>query len=479
MGLVKSDENNIIQPSSDDGISSSELISAKKDTFSNRTAISPVSYPEVYGTLLSYTTGVPVSVEYFKQRVPYTDRQTIDTSFSLERSSVHTSYDLIHEFEIKVQDELQPDVDSETAETTLTGTALIYPGFFPNPGDVFYLRLPDEQIGVFVVNDVRPISIQRGSHYEIQFHLYSYLDDQVDDKLRQSVAEELWFDKKSYFSSEASLLTDKSYRQLETLVSTKRDLLNYLTTRFYKRGEKTIFRPGDIFDMYVVEFLNETTSITETKYEICQMSLNHIDAFYHTIFGALLKQDVTQLIYTGCTLHHFKNFIWDTNISNMDKYRVVSVRGPYDEVIEDRRYRPAKFDTLDDTPREVSYHFSNRFYYTLLKSFEQGSLITDFTGFDEAVLNDGRFYSNLTDEFYSLTDRDYRPLSEFTTTNPQGLPELELMVLEFILKNHIDVGSFVDQVLGKFPFPNMKETDLFYYLPIILHLSSVAIQRTR
>jgi len=484
MGLVRLNPD-IQPPSIEQPISSNEIAAAKKDAFINRTAVSPQTYPEIYGTLLAYPDGAKVVVEYFRQRTAYINNQTLDTGLSLERGAVHSSYDLVHNLAMHIKDQLNIEIDPNTNETTITGEGVLFPGFKPNPGDSFYLRLPDDTMGVFTVDLVTPLSIHKGAHTAISFHLYEYLTADIDTKLRSSIAEELWFETQTFFNGEVTLLSDISYKQLQKLDASRRNIINYLTTQFYDRAERTLISTDGIFDTYLVEFINNKISTKDTRLDICQLSLTFIDDFEYTIFGVMLSRDVSQLVYTGYTLANYNSFLWDTNISTIGDYRIVRVIST--EPIEDtNRSAAVKFDINDAAPKVVSYHFSDRFYYALIHSFESGSLIADIVPLLADMANDARIHPNLSNSFYSINSNQYHEIGYFDvhniatgSNNNIHIPELEFVVVDYLLNGKLDIPYLVDTVLVKFPFVGMSNRDLLYYLPIILHLIDVAIPRLR
>ena len=143
MGLVKpSDSDSSLLKAGDnkDSVTSDEIVAGAKDTFTNKTAISAIKYRDVFNTLLDKVDGTRVVVEYFKKEIPYSNNQLGATSISMERNSIHGSYDRVHNFEIVVRDDITVDI-GEGGELTADGEAYIYPGFKPNPGDLFYLPL--------------------------------------------------------------------------------------------------------------------------------------------------------------------------------------------------------------------------------------------------------------------------------------------------------------------------------------------------
>ncbi len=466
--------------SGDKLITSGDIATAVKSTFTNRSAVAPQTYPDIFGSLLQYTEGVPVTVQYFKKRGPYINNQTIDTSFSLERAAVHFSFDLIHNFEIRIKDQLSIEIDADSTETMVTGIAIIYPGFKPNVGDMFYMKLPDSRIGVFAVNLTEPLTITRGTHYQVSFHLDSFLSETTDQKLMDCVIDNLYFETQQYFGGEAVLLTDTSYSQLKTLLRMKSSIISRLVNKFYNNPEQTILRPDNVYDPYLVEYLSNKISIDDTRRQITQLPNPYVAPFENTIWAVLLYQDISRLELVAYTLTIYRQFLFDVNMSNIDKFRMVTLIDT-DQGFDAKRVTQAKFNNLDATFRQVSYHFSNRFYLALLKSFDEGAAILDIVPFlDEAV------YENLTETAYAVSDNTYHDMAFFDThnistgsNNNMHLPELEYVVFDFIVNDHIDVTHLVDNVLSRFPFAAMTEMDQLYYMATFLHLIDVALNRIR
>lgn len=490
MGLVAPPTNySSIPPKSESGdtaISANDIDVGVRDTFINKSAIVPETYPDIYGTLLSFTEGIPVIVEYFKRRAPYINTQSIDTSFSAERSSVHFSFDLVHNFEIRLKENLEISIDPATTETAINGVAIIYPGFKPNVGDMFYMKLPDAKIGVFIVNITQPLTITRGTHYQIEFHFDGFLTAQTEERMKTVVSEEFWFDKQRYFSDEAALLTSKSYNQLELLVKCRSAIISRLMNKFYNTSEKTIVRPDGIYDPFLVEYLTNKITIRDSRRDLCQIFNPFINKFDNTIWQAFLNQDISTLMFIGYTLHYYQQYLYDVNTSNIDKFRVVSLVDPYTP-FDVNRFTPAKFEITDLNFRTVNYVFSNRFYYAILKSFEQAGALTAFTDDDkQAMLTDSRIFENLSNDFYSFVDNTYHSIDFFDTlsigtgsNNDLHLPEMEFIIFDFIINNNINIIYLTEKVLNKFPFSTMKPLDQLYYSASLLNIIDSAINRIR
>lgn len=475
--------------SSDTLITTNDIATAVKDTFINRTPINKATYPNIYGTLLSYTEGIPTIVEYFKKREGYVNRQTIDTSFSGERSSVQFSLDRIKNFEIRLKEQIDVNVDPEATEVTINGTAIIYPGFKPNVGDIFYMKLIDNRIGAFIVNTTQPLSISHGTHYQIEFHFDCFINQDYIDKINASVSNTYYFDKQKYFSDEAALLSSESYNQFETLARHRKGFISLIMNSFYDNKERTIITDGNIFDTYFIEYLKNKIGMNDHVREICQIPNPYI-GMSNTIWYAFLYQDLSVLSYTAYTLIRYQQYTFDVNTSNIDNFRLVLPMNN-NSVLDIKRMFQMKFNETDTEFKTVSYIFSNRLYFLLLKSFETGSA---FTEIDDVLLQslinemgeNTKFKSNLSDSYYSVATDSYQDISYFDnhsavtgSNNDICLPEIEYFIYDFIINDNIDIDYLVNKVLVRFPFKNIDNKDKVYYVAILLHLIDIAIQRLR
>lgn len=489
MPLVTPVEPTVITEKSQSGdtlISTNDIATAVQDTFINRTAINKATYPDIYGTLLSYTEGIPTIVEYFRKRESYINRQTIDTSFSGERSAVQFSLDHIHNFEIRLKEQVEVDVDVEATEVTINGTAIIYPGFKPNVGDIFYLKLLDNRIGAFVVNTTKPLSISHGTHYQIEFHFDQFISQDYIDKINASVSNEYYFDKQKFFSDENALLTSESYEQMMLLLQYKKSIISTIMNTFYNQKEKSIITPENIYDTYLVEYLLNKISVNDTHRSFGHIPNPYIQKFDNTIWYAFLNQDLSVLSYIAYTLITYQQFIFDAYVTNIDLFRQLHlINGS--SILDARRMTQLKFNTDDPEFRTVSYIFSNRFYYAIIKSFENASTIDELTDehFDD-MLNDKRFYENLNTEYYSVFDNSYHPIEYFDTFNKMTgsnndlhIPEIEYIIFDYIVNNNIDLPYLLNNVLKKFPFVKMTPKDKLYYSAFFIHLIDISVKRLR
>jgi len=464
-------------------ITSDAIVSASKNTLTNRTSISSLKYQDVFQNLLSRADGKRVVVEYYRKNISYIDNQLGSTSFSLERNAVHSSYDLIHNFELILKDDIVISQDMSDGEFEGVGDAFIYPGFGPNVGDIFLLKLLDDKIGVFQINQVQKLSVSRSSYSFVNFELWNYLEETIMQKLTASVNEELYFEKDKYFSDSVIVLTNDSYQQLNFLKSMRTNIIRNYKAKFYNPEAQSFVSPDNLYDPYLIEFLFNRVEATDMN--LFQLASGYVDKYQFTIWNSLIRRDLSSLYLFNYVPCKPVNFAWDVGMTLISRYDMVFLK-KLDDEIYDIRMTPLKINEIDANPRVVNYFFSNLLYYALLKHYENpGVVITDVTPLIPEIEADPRFFTPLSNTIYSIAAEDYITLEALqltdkltgTSNNDMHLSELEYYIYDYLVNNNINTQDLVDDVLKKYPFVNMTDSDRFYYFPVLLQLIDAAIIR--
>lgn len=375
-----------------------------KDTFINRTSIMPSRYPDIYGTLMDYVHGSQMKVEYYNQHTPMINKQTHEIDLSSFRHSIHTDYMLVHDFEVKMEGQLDITYDDETTEMIIIGTALVYPGFIPNLGDVLLYKLPDAQIGMFVITNIFRLSIQQGSYHRVTFSLYKFADEDDLTKLNTSVSSEVYFDKQKYLSGNSTLLSSTDYLYLKDLRQYRAALIQYYFNKFFSNDLQTIIRPDGIYDPYIIEFLHTKVSLFDTRKRPMQIYPEVTDHFSSIWF--MLSEgesiDVSTLVFKTFTIQH-ETAIWASNVTQL-------INRPFIQ-LDDRGLLNAKQNLRIIGDEEDSTYIFSRFFYSgtleFMSDFEKLVYIAITTQqIDIGILIDTyvKAYRSLTpmDQFYHI-----------------------------------------------------------------------------
>ena len=324
MGLIKHSEletTDSIQQSLNRNIDNNN-----RDILTTRTAISKDKFPEVYNGLLKYNTGSTIKVTYYRKYSSYLNKQSENYSFSLEQADIDLSYDLIYNFEIALESALDINYDNETGEFSIDGTAFIYPRTDPKIGDIFLYKILNDNIGVFIINNIDRLSISINSQYKISFNLYSFLNDDITNKLNNNIAHVYYFDKQKYIDNNVILLDSDTYITYNKLNKIQLHILDNYLNIFYNKNKNTLFNTYiknnnniiDYYDPFIIEFLYNSIEITKSKYSIKQLFGNLVDNnFFNTIYNGLINHDIYMInLYKYVIVK--KNFnIYNANITSI------------------------------------------------------------------------------------------------------------------------------------------------------------------
>lgn len=419
-------------------LSEKNITDTNKDTFINRTAINPSRYSGIYDSLLRYVEGIPITVDYFKRNVSYLEKRSAEVTFSLERSDVEYSFTHIHHMEMKLKDQLSIEYDAETTETTIEGVALVYPGIDPNIGDLFLFELPDNLIGVFIINNVIRLSIQQGSHSEISFNLWSFLDTDIQEKIDANIVDHLYFSKQKYLSNDITLLKDTSYNQLSTLNDYKQKIIKLYVSKMYNKSLMTLtYTENDIemYDPLIIEFINYVISLKESKINIDQLAGNIADRnFVGSLWKGIIDKNRYNVIDKNGVMIKGSFDIWDAGITSIADSAIMlsTKRTELSEVDSDGFY-------LFSDSEIIPYVFSTNFY-----------------------------------DLFELTDDEIND-DVFITNNFVDFDPFELFLMRFIINNTLDVDIFITTFLSSYPFVDLSLKEFFYIIPIYLFLINFGI----
>jgi len=393
-----------------------DRVATVKDTFANRTTISPERYSDIYGTLLGYASGTPIIVEYYNKMVSMVNKQTDDIDMSSMRHSAQISYHLIHDFEIKLEGAFAVEYDEETTETTITGTGLVYPGFKPKLGDMFLYQLSGQELGIFGITSLQRLSIQQGTYHKVAFKLFDFASNEMLTKMNTSVNEESYFSKEKFLRGDVSLLSSQDYLYMKDLSRYRDILVKYYFQKFYKNEYNSIFRADDIYDPYVIEFLSKRIEYTQTHKlptQLYQILPNYDSSFWylldtdtHTEVSLLVKDYYVVLKGHGT---------WDAGINGLLNKQFVILD----------THTTANFTVREiDIPTEV---VETPYVFTT------------------------NFYSGIT----------------------AAMTPFELVVHTAITQQTVAIPTLIDTYLKT--FAALSDTNKFYFIPIYIYLIDLAV----
>lgn len=255
-----------------------------------------------------YLEGAPVTVTYYKTSHAPIDIRTGPSDISQLGHSVHKDFTKIHDLEMRLQGDLAGNFQDEDNSFEVTGEAVLYPGFEPNVGDIFFLSLGNGKIGEFKVDNKTPMTYRQGKCYKISFNLLRYVTAQSAAKLEEGVRETLYFDKKMYAGEGAwTLLTHESFITYKSLESLRKELIQHYMNKFFATDSGSFLRPDGIYDPYVVSFWRKKLSWSDINRKIDQ--LTHRVRDYHKCIWYMFTDRVNTYQLEGITATHSFDFM--------------------------------------------------------------------------------------------------------------------------------------------------------------------------
>ena len=420
-----------------------------KDTFVNKTAYNPETYADEFGLLQRYAAGSRIQVTYFMLSTPTGGMQRADMiDQSNMRSPNQTSYTQINNLEIAMQGGLQSSFDGTTTESKVFGEALLYPGLRPRLGDTFVTSIGDGVFGIFIVTSVTRLTYRQGANHRINFFLSRYAQQADIDILKQSVTQEVWFDKDTYLGDSTTLLKSNSYSYLQTLRKAKMMLTRYYYNTFYDKSMNTIMAPNGTYDPYLVNFLNSIISIRDSIHRPLQL-YSAFQNYENTIWGRLCDP-----------------------INNT----LINLQSGYNYVL----YQVTRYDvyTTALVNRQMIYIFNPNAQAIATESTSAGNSTSNIMyppidGGPSSIAQQ----DNLDELYLVSSAAGYVLSTNFYTSTTNAMTSLEYLIYEAITLRAIASPDFISEFINGYlsQYTQLTLDEQYYYIPLYLWLIEFCI----
>lgn len=251
-----------------------------------------------FSALLTHISGMSWIVTYYSQVLGLNDSLK---AYDPTTSPTYQQYHRINAYELKLQGALDPSHDTQTNESTLTGTATLYPFLKPNVGDALFGDIGDGQTGQFTVTAVTEKTLLRQTCYEISFTLARYVTPTIQENISEKVVKDTYFYRDFMIYGQNPIVATDDYNALMNLRSLDKDIIDDWLYEFFSNEHTSIIVPGQstsVYDPYVLKALMMLTDamdnslINQIKQFNCQD--RRIDR-YMSVWDALMNQSGTQL----------------------------------------------------------------------------------------------------------------------------------------------------------------------------------------
>lgn len=215
---------------------------------------------EIAKAIAAYSAyGSNITVTFYHALNADTQQRTWQTDFSVSLDNVHYSYLRINNFQMKLTESMQYSYETGETRSQLIGSAILYPYFCPNQGDLFVYQVDETHLGLFRIYEAPTrMSIKASTVHQIKFILMAYLTPEQLQKLNDCVEDENTFNLDRYLNDEGALLTSGESTMLDEAKSVVNTLLNAYCSEFYETNlYNTFIESLCLYDPYIVEFITK------------------------------------------------------------------------------------------------------------------------------------------------------------------------------------------------------------------------------
>lgn len=414
-------------------------------------------------SLLAYSDGMPWTVTYYSQVLSkHNDLRPIDTA----QPNLYQQYHKVIDMELRVSSDLSTSHDSTNAITDVTGNALVYPFITPNTGDHFISDAGSSRQGIYVITNVTRRTLNRDSLFEIEYRLIGHVveHEEIYTKLNERSIRTYYFDKGRLVEGLQPYLKEEDYKQVTSLGTKYRELVQYYFRTFFNRSYMTLVVPGQaqpIYDSFLVNYILKIVDTSDAE-EIRGFRILPTDNDEYLnqpqFWSMLLNKDYEGLKY----LNRYMGLV-NKRYFNNSTYLAGLAYSNVDYIV---------YPELKDKSTQVGMGYKEyAISFTSIQDTEDGHLCS----LAQLPLNQykstnrtHRLYDRvLVDECYVLSSNFYDNKSDMTV--------LEILVKDYLKMQTLNL-DMLDSLYDN--YRSLSKLEQFYYGPILLTLIKEARRGT-
>ena len=411
-------------------------------------------------TLQAYLDGMPWAVSYFKQVLgEHNDLRPLD----IGGHAVAQQYEKYGEMELKVATALTPSYDSETAKSTVTGSAVI-PVITPNIHDYFISDAGSRQYGIYRVTNVERRTFNRDSVYLIDYQLVCYASSENDAyiALENRTIRRFRFSKKRLVEGLSPILRLEEFELLSDFHRYYSEIVSEYMRDFFNRTYMTLVVPGQkvpVYDVWMADFIYSLMD-PEDHPDVRNMRVLSLEHDRYLKQGSLWKAlserryDLLQRVNQKTHLVPREAFHTSTFLKGPVYWGIryyVYPKHP-DMTSQVAGYpRPKQGGYLEITNQEGGMEHPEqelRNYY-------------EVAGVSHQIVK-----SALVDDFYVLSEAFYQ-------NNGQAMSVLEILVKDYLKSHTLNFNMLGALVARYHDWPALER---FYYGPMVMLLLKTAVE---
>lgn len=404
--------------------------------------------------IITHVEGSKWTVSYYSQVL---NDDNAPNGSQLTGEVIYRPHVLIRDLVIRVSSDLNSMVfDPASGESTVRGTATIFPSVKPNVGDRFLADIGDGREGIFLVVTAAPRSIFADTAYQIEYVLENYSTQERRGALNRSVVKVYFFVNDFLDYGQNPLVVEEDFRFIKTMNVKYHQVVEDYFRMFSSTEYKVLLVPGQPWPTYD-HFLSKACSRVFDTRDAPELQYNRVlnvdddeNLRCQSVWDALLDCDRVALHYA------FKRV---GTVSTRSFARRPIFGGIYHSGINSIVYPK-------DPKLGVDYMQRDR-----TKPID-GSIVQPDARFDPPVGTIPDPADTVPDIHPVLVD-DYYILSEAFYSKSDGQSKLELLLQDYLDKKELSLKT-IHALAEKIPTWGVLER--FYYVPLLLMMMKSAVR---
>lgn len=212
---------------------------------------------------ISHIEGSPWTLEFYLSQI--LDRDSPLQGQQVTSHAIHQQYHAIMGMEIRVQGSLSHSQDANSTESTVTGSAYMFPFLVPNVGDMFVARMFDGSIGIFQITRCEKLSIMKDSAYAVDYLLVGSNDKKRYDDLMRKIVKRSYFNRDFLYHGQNPILTEEAFDTLKFLQRTYHQINQQYFDAFFSIEYATLIVPSQMLPTYDKFLLNAVLGMVDQR----------------------------------------------------------------------------------------------------------------------------------------------------------------------------------------------------------------------
>lgn len=431
--------------------------------------------------LLSHIEGSPWILDLYLSQVLGEDSAVQGQQVSTH--AIHQQYHAIVGMEIRVQSDLSHSQDESSSESTLTGSATIFPFLVPNKGDMFVARMFDGSVGIFQLTRSERLSVMRESAHQVEYILVGRNDQKRYDDLMRKIVRRSYFDRNFLYHGQNPILTEEAYDTVRYLSNAFFQIGRSYFDAFFSKEYATLVVPGQIVPTYDAFLVRAVLGFADQRLHDNIKYIRNLNTQEDVMMRSRSIWDVMRLMD--------RNLMYDI----FTKAGIVKVTtfttAPIFEGIRYSGIRNVVYP--EDAPYNVDTGITRQEKFVQTQALNAGEPTRAFTAMmakrqamEDQLALDQSIDTVITprqvtpDEIYAdlgikplFTDECYIFSQAFYDNATEGQSRLEVLVNNFIDRKPIDQAQLRSIASGIHAWTPIER---FYYTPFVLMLINSVIR---